>query len=345
LPAAHAALDWCRRCGDADGDGFVESVPHPSGLRNLGWKDSADSIVDADGVTRVEAVALPEVQAYWYRAARTIAAIERHHGSGDGAESLAEADRLARDIAAAFPFDSTGGPFVGLALDTGKQLLAVRASNAGHVLWSGALPPGLAVAVARQLVDPDLFSGWGVRTLSSAARGYNPFGYHRGSVWPHDTGLALHGAARYGVASVVRQLADGLVALGLEQGGQLPELVSGLDRADLPLPVPYAAACRPQAWAAGTSLTVVRALLGLEPDVPNGILRVNPILRPAQSIAIRGLRCGEHEISLTATGSELVDIEAPTLDVVTGPAAVLANTDWCPPAQPLAAGGNARIPS
>ena len=207
------------------------------------------------------------------------------------------------------------------------------------------LSPDVAVPVARQLVDPDLFSGWGVRTLSSAAAGYNPFGYHRGCVWPHDTGFALHGAARYGVADVVRQLADGLIALGTELGGQLPELVSGIDRSDLALPVPYPAACRPQAWAAGASLTVVRALLGLEPDVPNGVLRINPMLHPGHTISIRGLRLAEHEISLIASGGEVVEVAAPTLDVICGPDAVLATTDWCPAAQPLADGGSTRIPS
>ena len=334
LPAAYAALEWCRRYGDVDGDGFVESVPHPSGLTNLGWKDSGDSMVDADGTTLIGKMALPEVQAYWYRAARTIADIEQHLGLGDGAAALAEAERLADDVAASFLFDSAGGPFVGLALDDDKRLLAVRASNAGHVLWSGVLAPEVAVPVARQLADPDLFSGWGVRTLSSAAAGYNPFGYHRGGVWPHDTGFALHGAARYGVGDVVRRLADGLVALGTAQGGQLPELVSGLDRSDVPLPMPYPAACRPQAWAAGASLTVVRALLGLEPDVPNGVVRLHPMLHPGHTVTLRGLRCGAHEISLTATGSEVVDVDAPTLDVVTGPAAVLATTGWCPGDQP-----------
>ena len=345
LPAAYAALEWCRQYGDIDGDGFVESVPHPSGLTNLGWKDSGDSMVDSDGTTLIGKMALPEVQAYWYRAARTMADVEQHLGLGDGAAALAEAERLAGDFAASFLFDGVGGPFVGLALDTDKQLLAVRASNAGHVLWSGVLSPDVAVPVAHQLADPDLFSGWGVRTLSSAAAGYNPFGYHRGCVWPHDTGFALHGASRYGVGDVVRKLADGLVALGTEQGGQLPELVSGLGRSDLTLPVPYPAACRPQAWAAGASLTIVRGLLGLEPDIPNGVLRLNPALHPGHTITIRGMRCGEHEVSLTATGTELVEIHAPTLDVVTGPAAVLATTGWCPGVQSLAAGGSTRMPS
>ncbi len=171
-------------------------------------------MVDADGTTLIGEMALPEVQAYRYRAARTIADIEQHLGLGDGAAALAEAERLARDVSASFLFDSAGGPFVGLALDGDKRLLAVRASNAGHVLWSGVLAPEVAMPVARQLADPDLFSGWGVRTLSNAAAGYNPFGYHRGGVWPHDTGFALHGAARYGVGDVVRRFADGLVALG-----------------------------------------------------------------------------------------------------------------------------------
>jgi hypothetical protein len=332
LPAARAALEWCRRFGDVDGDGFVESVPHPSGLVNQGWKDSGDAIVDPTGVTRVEAIALPEVQAYWYRAARTLGDLERRLGSGDGAPADADAERLAAAFGPAFLFDDGGGPFVGLGLDAAKRLLTVRASNAGHVLWSGVLSPEIAAVVAAQLAADDLFSGWGVRTLSAAAAGYNPFGYHRGSVWPHDTALALLGAARYGAVDVVRRLSDGLVALGTVRGGDLPELISGLGRADVALPLPYAAACRPQAWAAGTSLMAVRALLGLEPDVPNGVVRVHPMLHDGHSITIRGLRCGEHEVALTATGSELTDVDAPGLDVVTGTAAVLAATDWCPPA-------------
>ena len=179
--------EWCRRYGDVDGDGFVESVPHPSGLTNLGWKDSGDSMVDVEGTTLIGAMALPEVQAYWYRAARTIADIEQYLGIGDGAAALAEAGGWPRRRRVVHLRECRRtvrrpGP------RRRQALLAVRASNAGHVLWSGVLSPEVAVPVARQLADPDLFSGWGVRTLSSAAAGYNPFGYHRGCVWPHDTG-------------------------------------------------------------------------------------------------------------------------------------------------------------
>ena len=341
VPAARAALEWCGQWGDIDGDGFVESVPDPGGLTNLGWKDSGDSIVRADGSTYVGVNALPEVQAYWYRAERDLATLERHLALGDGAARLTKAARLATRFAESFLYaDERGdtdepGRYVGLALvqpdrDGAKQLLAVRASNAGHVLWSGILPPTVAGGVARHLVADDLFSGWGVRTLSRDAAGYNPFGYHRGTVWPHDTGFALHGAARYGAVDVVRTLAGGLVDLGTALGGQLPELLAGIDRGDLPLPVPYPAACRPQAWASGAMLAVVRALLGLEPDVPAGVVRVHPALPDGWRIELRGVRLGRHELSLVAEGDTVIDADASGLDVVTGADAVLANTGWCP---------------
>jgi glycogen debranching enzyme len=330
VPPARKALEWCRQHGDVDGDGFIESVPHPSGLTNLHWKDSSDSIVREDGSTFVGTVALPEVQAYWYRALRSMAEIERWIGTSDGAADLAGAERLARRFAESFLFESEGRPFVGLALDDAKRLLNVRASNAGHVLWAGVLPADVAVPVAEQLLRPDLFSGWGVRTLSSTAPGYNPFGYHRGSVWPHDTALALHGAARYGVTSAVQALGDGLVALGLALA-ELPELVSGIARDELSRPVPYAAACRPQAWAAGAPLMVLRALLGLEPDVPAGVVRLHPSLSPGTTVEMHNLQLGEHTLSVTAQGDEIIEVDAPGLDVVTGPDAVLASTTWCPP--------------
>jgi glycogen debranching enzyme len=335
VPPARAALEWCEHWGDIDGDGFVESVPDPDGLTNLGWKDSGDSIVRADGSTYVGVNALPEVQAYGYRAARDLATLERHLGLDDGAERIAKAARLATRFAESFLYTDEHGNYVGLALvpperGGAKQLLAVRASNAGHVLWSGILPPTVAGGVARHLVAGDLFSGWGVRTLSRDAAGYNPFGYHRGTVWPHDTGFALHGAARYGADDVVRTLAGGLVDLGTALGGQLPELLAGIDRGELPLPVPYPAACRPQAWASGSMLTVVRALLGLEPDVPAGVVRVHPALPDGWRVELRGVRLGRHELSLVAEGDTVVDADAPGLDVITGADAVLANTDWCP---------------
>jgi glycogen debranching enzyme len=328
LPAARAALDWCERHGDVDGDGFIESVPHPSGLTNLGWKDSSDSIIDASGRVIVERVALAEVQAYWYRALRTLAELERWTGNGDGAERDRAAAELADRFVTAFAYDTDDGPFVGLALDGQKRLLRVRASNAGHVLWTGILPAAIADPVASQLAGPDMFSGWGVRTVGADAAGYNPFGYHRGSVWPHDTAIAMHGAARIGRDDVVERLGEGLLALGAAVGGQLPELLSGISRAEIEVPVPYAAACRPQAWAAGAIMMATRAMLGLEPDAPSRRLRLRPCLPDATTMHVHDLPLGDDRISFTVTGREVTHVDAPGWDVVIGDGAVFAAGPW-----------------
>lgn len=315
LPAAHAALQWCAEHGDIDGDGFIESVPHHTGLTNLGWKDSSDSIIDTHGNVITGNLALCELQGYWYRALRTIAELERWLQLDDGQRH----DRLATELAARFAehfiYDTPTGPYIGLALDPTKHLLDVATSNPGHLLWTGILTPDIADSVATHLVSDDLFSGWGIRTVSAAERGYNPFGYHRGSVWPHDTALAMLGSARIGRHDVVTTLAHGLTALASAYGGQLPELISGLPRPEIKLPVPYTAACRPQAWAAGAVLMATRALLGLEPDIPNGLLHLNPCLDEQATLTIRDLLLGEHTVSFTVTGNRIVDIDAPTLDV------------------------------
>ena len=318
VPAARAALRWCAEHGDVDGDGFVESVPHATGLTNLGWKDSSDSIIDRTGRVVTGRLALSEVQGYWHRALRSLAAVERWLGLGDGADHDRDASALAERFRTQFLYATDDGPFVGLALDDGKQLLDVRTSNAGHVLWSGILDPDVADAVATQLVGDDLFSGWGVRTVGAGERGYNPFGYHRGSVWPHDTALAMLGAAQIGRTDVVQILAAGLLDLAAAHGGQLPELVSGLPRQELKLPVPYTAACRPQAWAAGAILMVTRAMLGLEPDVTAGTVSLNPCLPDGSTVTVEGLVLGEHTLSFSVDGSKVVDAVAPTLRLTIG---------------------------
>jgi hypothetical protein len=320
LPAAQAALRWCAEYGDVDGDGFVESVPDASGITNQGWKDSGDSVIDGVGRVVVDHVSLCEVQAYWYRALRSMAELERWLGVGDGAAHDAQADALRAAFVRRFVYDTDDGPFVGLGLagvPPAKQLLQVKSSNAGHVLWSGILPDALAASVAAQLVAPDMFSGWGVRTISSSAPGYNPFSYHRGSVWPHDTAFAMHGAARYGFRHEVVTLAGGLVDLGVAAAGQLPELISGVGRSDSSMPVPYLASCRPQAWAAGVPAVVVMSLLGLEPDVPNGVLRVNPMAPEGLTIEVRNIRIGEHHVSVRVSGAD-VSVDAPGLHVTIG---------------------------
>jgi glycogen debranching enzyme len=339
LPAMRSAVAWCRGAGDVDDDGFVESVPHRTGLVNLGWKDSGDSMLDEHGRTVVASVALCEVQAYWYRALRTLADIERAVGESDGAELDDEAAQLAERFREQFVYNTPDGPFVGLALDGDKQLLRVRTSNAGHALWSGILDRETAGSVAAQLASPGMLSGWGIRTVDATAPGYNPFGYHRGSVWPHDSAIGLHGITRYGCDADAARVSDAMISLGAANGGQLPELISGIGRDDVSMPVPYAAACRPQAWAAGSILHVVRAMIGLEPDVPNGHLSLRPRLPLGQSITVEGLRLGAHRVSFTAAGSDVTEVDGDGLDVIVGDDAFLAASAWGRSPQAAVRGG------
>lgn len=330
LPAAQRALEWCVEYGDADGDGFIEFAPDPGGLTNIGWKDSDDSMVRADGSVFVGRVALSEVQAYWYRGLRAVAALERRLGAGDGAEHDRRAAALATAFRERFVVDVAGRPFVALALDDDKQPLRARSSNAGHVLWSGVLAAELGATIAAQLAEPDLASGWGLRTLSSANPGYNPFGYHRGTVWPHDTSIAVLGASRYGADDTVRGLSRGLVDLAGHLDGELPEVLSGISRSEVDVPIPYLASCRPQAWAAGAPLMLVRALLGLEPDTAAGVLRLRPVLAAGEELALRDVGFGEHRVSLRVRGGEVLDVEASAgFDVVVADEC-LAATGWAP---------------
>jgi len=330
LPAAQRALEWCVEYGDIDGDGFIECVPDPGGLTNLGWKDSDDSMVRADGSVFVGTLALSEVQAYWYRGLRSVAAIERRLGVGDGAGHDRRAASLAVAFRERFVADVDGRAFVGLALDDHKELLRTRASNAGHALWSGVLDAATGATVGAQLADPDLASGWGLRTLSAANPGYNPFGYHRGTVWPHDTSIAVLGASRYGAEHAVRSLSRSLIDLAGHLDGELPELLSGVARSEVDVPVPYRASCRPQAWAAGAPLMLTRALLGLEPDVAGGVVRLRPVLGDGDELELRDLVLGDHRLSLRVRGGQVLAADSPTgLDVVVADDC-LAATDWAP---------------
>jgi glycogen debranching enzyme len=331
LPAARAALAWCTDYGDVDGDGFIESVPDPGGLVNLHWKDSGDSIIDRNGATVSGSVATCDVQAYWYRAWRTMAELEEAVGTGDGSDARQAADALARRFHDRFVYTSPDGPFVGLALGPDKQLLEVRTSNPGHALWAGALNATTAASVAAQLAGQALFSGWGVRTVADDAAGYNPFGYHRGSVWPHDTAMAVLGMARYGADDALQRVAGGLLDLARANGGSLPELLSGLPRTATGVPVTYAAACRPHAWSAGAPLMVLRALLGFEPNVPRGELRLRPRLPDGVTISMPSVRLGNHAVSFTVCGCEVLHADGDGLTVITDHHAALAATDWAAP--------------
>lgn len=275
LQAVDRALMWIEEYGDRDGDGFIEyERAHPHGLEHQGWKDSWDAIRHADGTLARTPIALCEVQGYAYAAWRSRALLAAARGEPPAVVATyhGRAERLAAAFDERFWMQDRGWYAVGL--DADKEPIAALTSNIGHLLWSGIVPPERAARIAERLTAPDMFTGWGVRTLSADTPGYNPLSYHCGSVWPHDTALAIGGLSRYGFDGAANLLCDALIDAAIANGLQLPELFGGFARTDISVPVPYPTSCAPQAWASAVPLYLVRVILGLEPDVPDGRLAV-----------------------------------------------------------------------
>jgi len=315
LPAARAALDWCATPGDIDGDGFLEYVPDERGLADQGWKDGSGVVgggpmVHADGSRATGPIAVAEAQGYHHAALLGLAALEERVGDPGAAPALrARAGALADAFAAAFWLPDRG--LLAMALDGDKRPLAVASSNPGHCLWTGILPADIAAQVARRLAQPDLRTAWGLRTLGSAEVAYDPLSYHRGSIWPHDTAIAAAGMARAGEPGPALRLAEGLLRVSAETGWRLPELYGGLDDADVPFPVPLPVACSPQAWSAAAPLSLLRTVLGLEPDVPAGEVAVAPILPAGARLAVTGIALGDATLNLVVEGDRIVDADVP----------------------------------
>ncbi|HVC35226.1 MAG TPA: glycogen debranching N-terminal domain-containing protein [Chloroflexota bacterium] len=311
------ALAWMERYGDLDGDGFIEyKTRSPAGLRNQGWKDSWDAIMNADGSLVEPPVALVEVQGYAYAARRAAAEIYRAlHNPEDAARFDYQADWLRDHFNAAFWMDDEECYCLGL--DKDKRQAKVVSSNAGQALWSGIAPAARAQKVAERLMQPDMFSGWGIRTLATKEVRYNPMGYHVGTVWPHDNSLIALGFKRYGQDDKVLQLLSGLydVALRLPDG-RLPELFCGYPRTGDEDPVRYPVACSPQAWAAGVFDFLVQITLGIRPDAPGGVLR---LVRPRlpdwlRQLTVHRIPVGPHSVDLSCrregdhTYTEIVNV-------------------------------------
>ena len=276
LPVADRALDWVQEYGDLDGDGFVEyRRATDRGLVNQGWKDSFDGINDADGRLGTPPIALAEVQAYVYAAYRARAEIA---GAVGDPATVAEYEHRAAALKTAFNerFWLPGRGWYAVGLDRDKRPLDALTSAMGHCLWTGIVDDDKAPTVAAHLVDGPLWSGFGVRTLATTMGVYNPMSYHNGSVWPHDTAIAVAGLARYGFVDEAQQVALGLLDATAIVGGRPPELFCGFDRAEFHTPVPYPTSCSPQAWAAASPLLLLRALLRFEPDLPSGRLGFAP---------------------------------------------------------------------
>ena len=294
-PAIEAALGWLERS---------EYVSYASrsarGLVNQGWKDSHDAIMHADGEDAVGPIALVEVQGYKYAALRGAADTAEARNRPDAARALrASAEHLRQRFMTDYWMDDAG--FCALALDGVGAPCRVISSNPGHCLWTGIIPPERAGALARRLLGPELFCGWGVRTLGSRERRYNPMSYHNGSVWPHDTAIAAAGLRRYGFTEEFLSLTTALFGAALHcEGRRLPELFCGFSRVAGYGPTPYPVACSPQAWAAGVVSQLLAEMLGLEPEARrNRLTFVHPVLpKWLPWVEVRGLRLGASRIDV-----------------------------------------------
>jgi glycogen debranching enzyme len=298
LPNLEAALAWIDQYGDRDGDGFVEYYQESSkGCANQNWKDSGDSMVHRDGTLARAPLAASEVQGYVYDAKLRLARLFEQLGQGEKAEHLR---RSAAALQAKFASDfwMEDVQYVALALDADKNRVGAISSNPGHCLLSGLLNAEQARAVADRLLADDLFSGWGIRTLSSAERAFNPMSYHNGSIWPHDNSLIVMGLKKAGFHEHADRVMEGLLAAAAHfPYDRLPELFCGYGADEAP--VPYPVACSPQAWAAGTPLTFVRVMLGLMPDVPGGFIKIAPSLPDGLNVMeVRNLRVGNGSLDL-----------------------------------------------
>jgi glycogen debranching enzyme len=280
LPAADKALEWIENYGDRDGDGFIEYERHTEqGLRNQGWKDSWDGINFADGSLAEPPIALCEVQAYSYSAYLGRALIALTNGDTATAQRCsAKAGALKRAFNDRFWLPDRG--YFAIALDGDKRPVDSLASNMGHCLWTGIIDQDKAAAVVEHLMSPEMFTGWGIRTLASSMGAYNPASYHNGSVWPHDTTLAAAGMMRYGFVEQAQKVAYALLETADYFGGRLPELFCGLDRRSYPVPVPYPASCSPQAWASAAPVHLIRLLLRFDPILIWNELWLAPALPP-----------------------------------------------------------------
>jgi len=295
-PHIERALTWIDEFGDVDGDGFIEYARHShKGLVQQGWKDSNDSIFHADGKIEDPPVALCEVQGYVYAARLAAARLARVFGKIDQCCELElQAESLRTQFEEKFWCDDLGT--YALALDGSKRPCRVRASNAGHCLYTGIASPERARRVVDTLMTPDFFTGWGIRTVATTEARYNPLSYHNGSIWPHDNSVIANGMAKYGSKKHAGQVLLALLDLSSEvELHRLPELFCGLKRRPNEAPTLYPVACSPQAWAAAAPFFILEGCLGISVHADRSrIVFDRPFLPEGiPQLSIRGLRCGK----------------------------------------------------
>lgn len=300
LKTARACLNWIDRYGDRDGDGFQEyQTRSEAGLENQGWKDSGNAVMYPDGTLVRGPKALCELQGYVYDAWLCMAGIYEELGDDRKAHTLRKkAKRLYEQFNEKFWDEGIG--FYAYALDGEKKKVLSVVSNVGQCLWSGIIAPERAAKVVRRLMQKDMCSGWGIRTLSADHSSFNPYDYQTGAVWPHDNSIIAMGMRRYGFAkeaiAIAHDINDATSHFLLNR---LPELYAGLQREPSSFPVQYLGANVPQAWAAATSFMLLQAILGIQQDAPRGKLFVDPVLPDwLPDITLQDLRLGHEKFDI-----------------------------------------------
>jgi glycogen debranching enzyme len=300
LETAERCLAWIESYGDRDGDGFQEYQTRSSaGYENQGWKDSGDAVMNVDGTLVKGPKALCELQGYvydaWLRMAQIYDALERP----DAAAKLRE-QAAALFVRFNERFWNEAEGFYAFALDGDKKQVLSVASNPGQCLWSGIVPADRARRVVDRLMQPDMWSGWGIRTLSANHTKFNPFNYQTGAVWPHDNGFIAAGMKRYGFDDEANQVSEAIFrAASYFAMNQLPELYAGVQRDSSNFPVQYLGANVPQGWAAGSTFTLLQAMLGIQPDAPNGVLYIDPSLPSwLPDVTLRDLKLGKESLDI-----------------------------------------------
>ena len=300
LETAERCLSWIDQYGDRDGDGFQEyQTRSPVGYENMGWKDSGDSVVYPDGSLVKGPKALCELQGYVYSAWIRMAEVFDALGKPDRAQTMrAKASALFDHFNEAFWDEELG--FYAYALDGEKKKVLSVSSNAGHCLWSGIVPPEHAKKVVERLMAPDMWTGWGIRTLSANHPAFNPYNYQTGSVWPHDNAFIAMGFKLYGFGAEAARIAHDIsIAASHFLLNQLPELYTAFERDETTFPVQYIGANVPQAWAAGSAFMLTQAILGFLPDAPRNKLYVDPSLPEwLPDLTVQDLRVGRHKLDI-----------------------------------------------
>lgn len=303
-PNAEAALAWIDRYGDRNGDGYVEYKTRSSqGLVNEGWKDSWDGVRFHDGRIAEPPISLCEIQGYAYDA--KLRAAELAEAVWGDRPAAARLRREAGDLRDRFNRDfwvPARGGFYAMGLDKDGRRIDAMTSNMGQLLWTGIVPEDRAKVVAGHLFSDEMWTGWGVRTMSKADAGYNPISYHCGTVWPHDNSLIAAGLARYGLREEANRIATAMFEAAAFSRFRLPEVFAGLPRAETRFPVEYPTACSPQAWASAAPFLWLRLMLGME--ARGGTLTCDPHLpEEVGRVELRGVHAFGGHFDVTAEGS------------------------------------------